>query len=90
MLVFHLDICVAEITPLEIEGSLYSENQHVPSKRWRREEVCYRGGSRGVRRVLEHPSNLNTFTAKNDNCSEAVLKIIKLLLLIMTTALKLC
>ena len=49
-----------------------------------------RGGSRGVRRVLEHPSNLNTFTAKNESCSEAVLKIIKLLLLIMTTALKLC
>ena len=49
-----------------------------------------RGGSRGVRRVLEHPSNIHTFTAKNDNCSEAVLKIIKLLLLIMTTALKLC
>ena len=49
-----------------------------------------RGGSRGVRRVLEHPSNIHTFTAKNGNCSEAVLKIIKLLLLIMTTALKLC
>jgi len=63
-----------------------------------REEVVYkenlewirsRGGSRGVRRVLEHLSNIHTFTAKNDNCSEAVLKIIKLLLLIMTTALKL-
>ena len=49
-----------------------------------------RDGSRGVRRELEHPSNIHTFTAKIDNCSEAVLKIIKLLLLIMTTALKLC
>ena len=53
-------------------------------------DIEHRGGSRGVRRVLEHPSNIHTFTAKNDNCSEAVLKIIKLLLLIMTTALKLC
>ena len=38
--------------------------------------ICtqHRGGSRWVQRVLEHPSNIHMFTAKYDNCTEAVLE----------------